>query len=90
MKNYILITICGIITAISVFLTIGVATSGAEVAKLDKTIVDLTNEKRILEENLVRGISMSKLEEKSVELGFVKPENLVYISGAAPKYAAKN
>ncbi|HTK03924.1 MAG TPA: hypothetical protein VL401_04145 [Alphaproteobacteria bacterium] len=89
-KNYILITICGILAAISVFLTIEAATSGAEIANLDKTAKELTDQKRILEESLVKGISMSQLTEKSAELGFVKPENLVYVSNSAPKYAAKN
>ena len=30
------------------------------------------------------------LEEKSTEFGFVRPENMVYISSSAPSYAAKN
>lgn len=88
-KNYILITVCGILAVISVFLTIETSTSGAEVASLDKIATELTNQKRNLEESLVKGISMSRLEEKSSELGFVKPENMVYIS-SAPSYAAKN
>ena len=81
-KNYILITLCGILVAISVFLTIETATSGAEVASLDKTVVELTNEKRTLEEDLVKGISRHELQEKSTELGFFKPETLVYVSNA--------
>lgn len=80
-KNYVLITFCGLLAAVSVFLTIETATSGAEVAKLDKTVINLSNQKRILEENLVKGISMSELQEKSSELGFIKPAKLVYISG---------
>lgn len=83
-KNYILITICGVLAAISVFLTIETATSGAEVANLDKSVATLANQKRILEENLVKSVSLSQLSEKSAELGFVKPENLVYVSDVAP------
>lgn len=83
-KNYILIAVCGLLVVTSVFVTIETATSGAEVANLDKTTVELTNQKRILEESLIKGISMSQLEEKSAELGFVKPENLVYVSTVAP------
>ena len=89
-KNYILITVCGILAVVSVFLTIETSTSGAEVANLDKTSVELANQKRNLEESLVKGISMSQLEEKSTEFGFVRPENMVYISSSAPSYAAKN
>lgn len=83
-KNYILITICGILIASSVFLTVETATSGAEVAKLDKTVIEMGNQKRILEENLIKGISMTQLQEKSLELGFVKPSNLIYISSVSP------
>ncbi len=83
-KNYILIVVCGILAVVSVFLTIETSTSGAEVANLDKTKIELTNQKRNLEESLVKGISMSGLEEKSIEMGFVQPENLVYVSSVAP------
>ena len=83
-KNYILVTVCGILAVTSVFLTIETTTSGAEIAKLDKTAIELTNQKRNLEESLVKGVSMSQLVEKSAELGFVKPENMVYVSSVAP------
>lgn len=83
-KNYVLITFCGLLAAVSVFLTIEMATSGAEVSKLDKTSIEMSNQKRILEENLIKSVSMSQLQEKSSELGFVKPSNLIYISSISP------
>lgn len=84
LKNYILITVCGLLAVVSVFLTIETSTSGAEVASLDKAAAELSDQNRILEESLVKGISMSQLEEKSTELGYVKPETMIYISNIAP------
>lgn len=80
-KNHILIVVCGILMVASVFITVESSTSGSEVANLNKVEIQLINQKRSLEESLVKGVSMSGLVEKSAELGFVKPENLVYVSG---------
>lgn len=84
MKNIILISIVAILAVSSIFLTIESATTGVEVAKLEKTEADLSNQKRDLEEVLVKSLSSSTLQEKSTELGFVKPTDLVYLSSAAP------
>jgi hypothetical protein len=83
MKNTVLITIVGVLAISSIFLTIETATTGVEVAKLEKTEAALINQKRDLEESLVKTLSVADLQEKSVELGFVKPANLVYVTGAA-------
>ena len=68
----------------SIFLTIESATTGVEVSRLEKTETDLSNQKRGLEEVLVKSLSSSTLQEKSTELGFVKPTDLVYLSQVAP------
>ncbi len=82
-KNLILLTILGVLIAGSVLLTIQTATGGAEAAKLEKEEATLTDQKRELEDGLVKTLSARELQEKSGELGFIKSENLVYISGSS-------
>ncbi len=81
-KNYILIVVFGILVVSSVLITIDTAATGAEVANLQKTESKLTDQKRVLEESLVKGVSMAELQQKSIELGFVQPANLVYVSNS--------
>ncbi len=79
MKKNILILSIVLFVVSSVFLTIESVTSGAEIASLEKKETALLNQKRQLEEDLVKAISVSDLEEKSEELGYKKPSNVVYL-----------
>ena len=69
---------------VSILLTIEVATSGVEVANLENTQKQLSAQKRDLEEQLVKNLSSSGLQEKSGELGFIKPAILVYVQELPP------
>ena len=68
-------------------MTVVSATSGAEVASLQKEEFKLSDQKRLLEDTLVKTISMTQLQEKSVGLGYEKPVKLVYV--APPEAVAK-
>ena len=68
----------------AVLLTVETVSSGAEIANLEKTAKNLASQKRELEESFVKTISMGDLQEKSTEMGFVKAENLMYLSGREP------
>jgi hypothetical protein len=83
LRFYVLIGVCGFLAALSIFMTIASATSGAEVANLQKKEQELTAQQRDIEANLVENLSISVLQEKSIELGFTKINNLVYVTGAA-------
>lgn len=83
-RNIILMSVCGILALSSIFMTIETATSGLEIGKLEKTEVELANQKKDLEESLVKTLSVSELQEKSQGLGFTKPKNLVYVAPTAP------
>jgi len=86
-KKYILIGLFGVLAISSVIMTVVSATSGAEISKLQKEEAKLTDEKRYLENMLVKTLSMSQLQEKSGSLGFGKPVNLVYVT--QPEAVAK-
>jgi hypothetical protein len=86
-KKYILIGLFGVLAISSVIMTVVSATSGAEISKLQKEEAKLTDEKRYLENMLVKTLSMSQLQEKSGSLGFGKPVNIVYVT--QPEAVAK-
>lgn len=86
-KKYILIGFAVILAVSSVLMTVVTATSGAEVSNLQKEEAQLSDQKRYLEDTLVKTLSMSELQAKSAELGYVKPGNLVYV--APPEAVAK-
>jgi Na+-transporting NADH:ubiquinone oxidoreductase subunit NqrC len=86
-KKYILIVVLGALAVSSIFMTVVTATSGAEVSSLQKEEKQLADQKRFLEDALVKTLSMDQLQEKSGSMGYVKPVNLVYV--APPEAVAK-
>lgn len=83
-KIYVLGGICGVLAILSIFLTIEAATSGTEVADLQKKQSFLMAQRQDLQESLVESLSVNSLQEKSVEMGFIKVGNLVYVSTSIP------
>ena len=82
-KTKVLVFSTFVIFALSaVLITIETVSSGAEIANLEKTNKSLLSQKRELEESYVKTISMGDLQQKSVEFGFVKAENLMYLKGS--------
>jgi hypothetical protein len=80
--KYVLFAVGGVLAISSILMTVETATSGVEVASLREKQSELSMEKRNLENTLVRSLSMSDLEQKGTELGYVKPMNTVYVSGS--------
>lgn len=80
LKIYFLWCSLAVLCAITVFLTIEMVTGGAETAKLEKEESVLALENRDLSEKVVRGNSLASIQEKAQELGFGKPEEVIYIS----------
>lgn len=74
--------VCGILAVLSIFMTIESATSGAEVADLQKKEAGLLSQQQDLQQNLVENLSVNSLQEKSTEMGFTKINNLVYVANA--------
>jgi len=65
-----------------VVFTIETATSGARLAKLENMERELASENAELSTKLVGFSSLSSLEAKSQELGFVSPQKIIYIGRA--------
>ncbi|MEK7550166.1 MAG: hypothetical protein AAB535_00060 [Patescibacteria group bacterium] len=78
--KYILIVVFAVFAATSVFLTIEAVATGSQISKLNLEEGMLMAKQGELRESIVRGISMSNLEEKSKELGFTSATEIVYIN----------
>jgi hypothetical protein len=69
-----------IVLALFVFLTIETATSGATLANLEKKETAFAQENADLQDAIVRASSLNGFEKRSLELGFVKPTKILYIT----------
>lgn len=83
-KNHILLGICGLLAIANVIMTIDSSATGIEVSDLRSRENALAEQKRSLQDELVRSLSVSELQEKGGELGFTKPGDVVYLSAGAP------
>ena len=64
----------------TIFLTIESATSGAKLASLEQKVYTLTKENENIEQQVVNSSSLTDLGKKADELGFAKPQSVLYIS----------
>ncbi len=77
----IIVPIIALFVITSVYMAIQVATSGAVIAKLDSEKRELEKENAEISNVLINSSSLSELGERAEELGFVKPEAILYIKG---------
>lgn len=83
-RNYILLGFCGLLAIANVIMTINSAATGAQISALQKKESELSDAKRALQDDLVKTLSVGTLQEKSTELGFAKPADVIYLSQSAP------
>jgi hypothetical protein len=81
LNKYFLWSLIGVFTAVNVYLTVEAATSGAEIAALEKKEAELTYQKSVYNEDLLRTTSLNDLAQKAAGLGFAKPVTIVYLNG---------
>jgi len=62
-----------------VFITIESATEGASLTKIIKEESRLRDENQVLSTRLIKESSLTTLEIKAIELGFIKPSDIIYI-----------
>ena len=64
----------------TIFMAVDIATSGAEISKLEGTIYELEQVNRNLTQEVITHSSVSAIDEESQALGFAKPEKVVYLT----------
>lgn len=80
LKVYLLCGVCGLLAVASIFMTIESTTNGSEFASLQKKEAELLAYQQELQQSLVETLSINNLQEHSMELGFSKVSNLVYVA----------
>lgn len=80
-KNKFIILILAVpLVAASIFLTVEMASSGAELSFLESDEAALKSENQRLEAELISASSLSQFENIYESLGFIKPEKIIYIT----------
>jgi len=72
--------VLGIIGAVTVYFTIQTITSGALLVNFERQEANLVGKNQALSGELVRSTSLISIEEAAEELGFAKPEKIIYIT----------
>ncbi len=78
-KKTLLWIIVGLFIAVQVFFTIQTATSGAKISSLESKAIEFSNINKDLEAKLIQATSLSQIQEKAFDLGFVKNVETVYL-----------
>jgi len=73
-----------ILVIANVFITVSVSASGAELTSIEKTQNTLLSKNQKLTDKITSESSLSVIGEKADSLGFVKPENIVYVTTVEP------
>ncbi len=83
-KELIFTVILIMLVVANVFFTVSVSASGAELTNIEKNQNILISKNQEMKDKISEESSLSTIEEKAVSLGFLKPQNIVYIQGEAP------
>lgn len=84
LKRYFVWTVLGVLVIANVYFTVEFATSGAEIANLEKKEAELIKESNFLSEELLKTTSLNDIAQKAGEFGFTKPTRIVYLNGEEP------
>ena len=77
---YVLLAPLLVIAGIAVFFAIQSAAYGARLTVLDEKAAKLASQNRELSSRLIESTSLSGLSGKTEELGYQKPDNILYLS----------
>lgn len=80
-KTYLFLTIGIIVSVVSIIYIVDTVSLGLTLSKEEQSLEALSSENRNLSESLVNSSSLTSLQGKVGQLGFVTPTNLVYLKG---------
>lgn len=79
LKTYLVSSLIALFLGVEVFMTIEASTSGSEIAALEKQEATLIDANRELSQGLIKGSSLSSVEKSAEEMGFAKPQSVIYL-----------
>jgi cell division protein FtsL len=79
------IVTASLVVIISIMVLAGLATSlwGVELHSVEEDIAELENANNQIEEQIISKTSLTKLYEEHEQLGFAKPDRVIYVEGNA-------
>ena len=80
-KNYLLLLILAVLAIGNVFYLIGVSAYGAEISALARKEAVLTGQIQNYREQIMAKSSLLEIGKKAENLGFVKAQNVIYLTG---------
>lgn len=79
-KEYFVWILLAGFVVVNIFSTIETATTGAEIMNLEEKQETLIRENRTFSDQIVNQSSLMTIETKAQELGYSKPQNVIYIA----------
>lgn len=70
-----------VVIAVMIFSAIGTSLWGVELHSVEQEIASVEAENRKLTAEIIEKMSLTEIYEKSSELGYVKPESVIYVEG---------
>lgn len=83
LTNLLVIAIVAMVV-LNVFVSIKLSSVGSVLLGFEKSMAQVNQENRYVREKIVEYTSVSNLSSRVGELGLVKPENIIYLSGENP------
>lgn len=83
-KGTISLIVFGVLLAVQIFFTIQASSMGAELSVLEHQSMELTRKNQELKQALVNKSSLSQVQEKAEEIGYIKPSNVLFVKQDAP------
>jgi uncharacterized protein (UPF0333 family) len=80
-KNFLLLIVLVIFAVGNIFYLVEVSAYGAEVSELEKESAAVSKQIQSYKEQIMSKSSLVAIENKADQLGFVKPQNMIYLAG---------
>ena len=80
-KNFLLLIVLVIFAVGNIFYMVEVSAYGAEVSELEKESAAVSKQIQSYKEQIMSKSSLVAIENKADQLGFVKPQNMIYLAG---------
>lgn len=75
------VSVIVVVIAVMIFSAIGTSLWGVELHSIEQEIASVEAENRNLTSEIVSKMSLTEIYENESELGYVKPESVIYVEG---------
>lgn len=83
-REFIITAVLIVLVIVNVFFTVSASASGAELNSIKESQLEITLGNQELTDKITNESSLSVIGKKAEDLGFTKPENIVYVTSIEP------